>query len=139
MRRKHLLIVFISAFLLGFLLWVLSPLFIGRLEPWDSPYPVYSGTMIIGGTLITFFTSRQLLASYFGVWLGQALGNTLTAFLQPPNSEAQAWWPLGIFTAGIGSILILVGVGIGLAIKTVVGRRSIECSPSADADASSEG
>lgn len=117
---------FWGAFTVGFLLWILSPAFLGKLEPWDTNLPIYLGVMLSSGAIITFFSRLDKLACatriFLGVWLGQTVGLLIIAFMQPTFSEARAWWPLGIFSTGIGSTIILLGCLIGFAIRFVYRR-----------------
>ena len=123
MNLKYGTKTFLLTFTLGLLLWVLSPVIFNNLEPWDASPPVYLITLLLAGFLSTFFWGRQILPSYFGIWIGQFLGLTIVTFLQPSTSEARAWWGIiPAVTTGMGSVLIFGGIVLGLFVKFIMHR-----------------
>ncbi len=109
---------FSLTFIMGFSIWVLSPIAFNQREPWDASPPTYLITLLLAGFLSALIWGRQLLASYFGIWIGQFLGLTVVTFLQPSTSEARAWWGIvPVITTGMASVIVFGGIVIGLFVK----------------------
>ena len=79
----------VAATLLTFLIWASSPLLYGVVEPWDTPYPFYSITAFLGGTVVGYSFRGTLLPAFVGAWLGQVV-----ALLTLPGHD-RAWFALG--------------------------------------------
>lgn len=108
---------FVYAFLLGFLLWALSPWLFGVREPWDTDPYVYGAVLASGGVVLAQISRRPFLTGYLGVWLGQ-----LAAFLLPWHSVE--WLPLGAVSTALGSLLLPVGAVLGWVFKKLRRRQS---------------
>jgi hypothetical protein len=104
-----------AAALLGFAGWAASPALTGHVEPWDAELPFYSATTIVGG-LVLGLASRRFAALYAGAWLGQVL-----AVLLLPGRDASGW-PVALVSTGAGSLLVLVGAGLGASLRRAVRR-----------------
>lgn len=88
---------------IGFGLWALSPILLARREPWDTEWPAYTLTMLIGGAAAGWLLPGRAQWFYLGLWLGQVLA---IAFL--PGGDS-GWLPLGVVTTAIGSLIGLIG------------------------------
>jgi hypothetical protein len=100
---------------LGFGIWAASPTLTGHAEPWDSQYPFYSLTSLIGGGVLGF-SSPALLRCYVGAWFGQVLALAILPGLD------RGWLLLGVMTTAVGSLLVLLGAVVGRAIRSAVSR-----------------
>lgn len=101
-----------SSFALGFAVWACSRLITGTNEPWDSPYPFYSSSMVIGGIVVGFVAPNIFVIPLFGVWLGQVL-----ALATIPWLADAGWLSLGVIATAIGSFLLLPGLFLGMLIR----------------------
>ncbi len=102
--------VVIAGLLLGLGLWVLSPVLVGQVEPWDAERPYYTVVLLAGGVLLGLAWPQHWLSAFFALWGGQCI-----ALLFPPHELA--WYLVGVATTGIGSLLGLVGVMFGATVK----------------------
>jgi hypothetical protein len=93
-------------FAIGLVLWVSSPLLVGKTEPWDAEWPYYTSVMLVAGAALGAAWPTRWMSIYFGLWAGQ-----IVALLLPPHDRA--WALLGVFTTGLGSVLGLTGVLCG--------------------------
>jgi hypothetical protein len=97
---------------LGFLLWALSEPLTGSTEPWDTPYPLYALTMLIGGFVIGLVAPGRLITGYGGIWLGQ-----ISALAWVPWLQVDGWYPMGVVATAIGSLLALPGLIAGGVLR----------------------
>jgi hypothetical protein len=109
---------------LGFGLWLVSPYFAGRAEPWDASFPFYLPVMLAGGALVGSVLPRRAAAFFLGVWLGQVLA---IAFLP---GHGRTWFPVGVVTTAVGGALALPAY---LLASYARARREARRAPPADA------
>ncbi len=115
-RRSPAFALLLSA-LVGALVWAISPLAVGRVEPWDADGPYYVIALFGGGVLAGTVAPRPLWAHYLGAWLGQ-LGYQLV-FL-PIGSLIV----LGAVLLFGYSLVFALGVAIATRLRARIARRS---------------
>ena len=118
-RLRKMLVAAATGFLLGFILWATARPLTGKEEPWDTAYPLYSVSMVVGGLVIGYLAPGRFTMAVAGTWLGQ-----ITALGVVPWLAAGGWFPLGAVTTAIGSLLILPGMFVGSVIGFLVARWS---------------
>jgi hypothetical protein len=110
-RRSRWLAPAVGAALLTFLIWASSPLLFGQLEPWDTPYPIYTIAVFLGGVIFGYrYGGAAILSCPLGAWAGQ-----IVALLVLPGLD-RTWFLLGVFTTGLGSLLALAGAALGTLV-----------------------
>lgn len=96
--------------ILGFISLLLPDIIFGRADLWGSVY--YYCSFLILVVLIGYFVPNKWWLWPIGIYLGEVahLGFTIIFY---PNSEASAWWQLGIIviTMSLGPIYLAVGLG----------------------------
>lgn len=102
----------LAAFGFMFGVWALSPHLFGRVEPWDTPYPFYSGASVLGGALIGFLFPHHLLSCFLGASAGQ-----IAALLLLPGHDP-GWFLLGFITTGIGSTFLAAASAVGSWLRS---------------------
>lgn len=70
MKTRWWLTVAVSA-VASAAIWVLSPLLVGRQEPWDADGQFYLLALVVAGVIAGFVTPRPLWAHYLGAFVGQ--------------------------------------------------------------------
>ena len=115
-RQPGPIFAFVYAFLLGFLLWALSPWLFGVREPWDTDTYVYTVVLVSGGVVLAQLSRRPFLTGYLGVWLGQ-----LAAVLLPWQDAT--WFLIGLVTTALGSLVFLAGAVLGWVFRKLRGRQ----------------
>jgi len=116
---RYIAFAFGSSLAFGFALWACSRLITGTNEPWDSPYPFYSVSMVIGGIVVGLVAPNRFVIPWFGVWLGQVL-----ALATIPWLTDAGWFSLGFITTAVGSFLLLPGLFLGTLISNRIRRHS---------------
>jgi hypothetical protein len=104
-RTSWLAPLLAAAFMFG--IWAASPLLFGCAEPWDSPYPVYSGASLLGGVILGFLFPHHLYSYFLGAWAGQVV-----ALLFLPGHD-RGWFALGLVTTGVGSVFLVLAAAAG--------------------------
>lgn len=99
-NRQRLQIL--AGILIGFGIWVSSPVIVGQIEPWDAEWPYYVAVMVVAGALLELVQTRRKAFVFISLWAGQCI-----ALLLPPHQIA--WYFVGATTASLGSMLGLVG------------------------------
>jgi len=124
MKKKFNKQTFWFTFIVGAFLWGLSSALLGINEPWDCTYPVYSVTIFISGVVVTLLWGRKLFQSFLGTWFGQFLGVTIVAFLLSPRAFRSACLvgTRASYYYRIGSVVIFVGVFVGIIARFITGR-----------------
>jgi hypothetical protein len=59
--------------ILGATIWILSPHFVGEVEPWDSLSWYYFSTQVCAGFIATLVYPRSIWRGAVGVYFGQVL------------------------------------------------------------------
>jgi hypothetical protein len=95
-----------------FAVWALSPHLFGILEPWDTPYPVYSAASLLGGAFIGSLFPHRILQCFLGAWAGQ-----LVALVALPGHDP-SWFLLGLITTGIGSSFLAAAAAVAGWLRT---------------------
>ena len=98
----------------GFVIWLAAPTFVGRPEPWDGHYPFYTIASVLLGTATGLVPGSRV----GGAWLGCCLGQCVAVSTLPGLDHSYA--PVGFVFAGFGSVVYLVGLGGGYALRSVV-------------------
>ena len=57
----------------GSVIWALSPLITGELEPWDSESPYYFTALLISGIIVGALIPRHVWAVFIGIVIGQLI------------------------------------------------------------------
>lgn len=86
----------------GFGLWMASPL-LGRREPWDTEWPIYTATMIAGGAVAGWWAPGCIQWFYLGLWLGQVAAVALL------SGSDLSWFPIALVSTAVGSAIGLLG------------------------------
>jgi hypothetical protein len=103
----------------GFLLWALSPTLLGVAEPWDTEHRVYTLAMVGAGLALGLLNPRAPAAAYLGAWLGQVL-----ALIVLPSFDND-WLLLGAISTAVGSLWFLLGVAVGIGVRSLLRRRRV--------------
>lgn len=106
--------VFIISAIFGFCILASLPIVTGHSNPWNTGDNSYFIVLIVGGFILGVLAPRYPAICYLGAWLGQFLAIGVL-----PEID-KAWWPLGVLTFGILSILVLVGAIIGSIIINLI-------------------
>ena len=83
--------------LLGYGLWLVSPIVAGCAEPWDASFPLYTPVLVVGGALGGGLLPGRAIAFLLGLWIGQVL-----ALATLPDHQ-RSWILLGAVTTAIGA------------------------------------
>lgn len=102
--RKDNFISFSIGIFFGVLIWALSPLITGEVEPWDAKVSYYPIALFISGVIGQILYPKGLIASVFGIYLGQVLYLFIFAF--------GPLWLIGTILIVPYSITALLGGGI---------------------------
>jgi len=92
----------------GALVWGLSPLLTGELEPWDSRSGYYGIGIAVASALSGLLAGRQLWLPIIGTYLGQVIYCLL--FYHPGGPVIM---PIAISAGLFGVIPAVIGAGIG--------------------------
>ena len=71
MKSRSAMLAFATAALTCALVWVSSPWFTGRREPWDAEHPFYISGLMIAGAVSGALTPKPIWALYLGAIAGQ--------------------------------------------------------------------
>ncbi len=117
MNRNIAIGLSVSAFL-GAVIWSISPLVTGALEPWDADSPYYFVSLFIAGAIIGFLCPRHAWVVLPGIVFGQLF--YILSFL--PLGPLV---PLGvIFMAGYGVLSLLGALLASRVRRNLQGTRS---------------
>lgn len=106
MNKIGPVLVIAVGFILGVLIWRLSPHFTGVNEPWDSSGPYYLGTLFASGVIAGLFSPRHAMKAPFGIYAGQFT-------LGWGSIAGKSLWPIGLMfgvayclVAAAGSLIV---------------------------------
>ena len=71
MKSRSAMLAFANAALMCALVWVASPWFTGRREPWDADSSFYFSGLVIAGAVTGVLTPKPAWALYLGAIAGQ--------------------------------------------------------------------
>ena len=106
--------VFTISISMGALIWFLSPMLTGHLEPWDSRISYYVVSLFLSGSILGLFVRRRFWIVPCGVVVGQLFYMLLLSLLHSGPLVV-----LGVFYL-IGSSLLVV---LGLVCSWIVRSR----------------
>ena len=99
---------------LGVLIWMLSPLLAGHVEPWDGQEHYYPVALFVSGALASLSSPRSFVWAAVGVFLGQSAW-----LLHLLSGEPSAFGPLGLIFVAAYSAVALAG---GFCVWKIFGR-----------------
>ena len=107
MKSRSAMLAFATAAFTCALVWVASPWFTGRREPWDAEPPFYFSGLMIAGAVSGALTPRPIWALYLGAIAGQLGYQVLFLRVGP-------LFPLGaLFLAGYCIVFLIAAVLVG--------------------------
>ena len=71
--NKEITISFLVAAGLGALIWAISPILIGVVEPWDAESPYYFVSLLVAGAFVGVLVPNHLWAVLLGIVAGQLI------------------------------------------------------------------
>ena len=71
--KKDKIISFCVAFGLGAVIWALSPLVTGEIEPWDADSQYYIVSLLVSGAIVGGLIPKNLWTVFLGVVIGQLI------------------------------------------------------------------
>jgi len=119
-------LIFGFAAVLGALIWILSPILTGEIEPWESFY-LYSFALFLAGFLPASFSAQRSWLAAVGAWLGQMAASYLV--LYPAEPFGPSMWPLGLLFVCLFSLLSVVGAGVGAVVHLTLRRFWFHTTP----------
>jgi len=69
--NKNIFISLIFSAGLGAVIWAMSPVVVGAVEPWDSESPYYFVSLFIAGGLVGIYQPGNIWAIFIGIVIGQ--------------------------------------------------------------------
>ncbi|MFY0667640.1 MAG: hypothetical protein JXQ95_06395 [Alteromonas stellipolaris] len=99
---KYFIINTIFSALLGAVVWFLSPIITGEVEPWDTFPLFYLGSLLIIGFIAAIPKTASLTSIYFGVIVGQFLYMLVFLPIGPLIL-------VGVFSLAFFSLIALIG------------------------------
>lgn len=112
MSTKAKLIAFVSSFLLGVLVWDISPIVTGHTEPWDSSSAYYPLALLFGGIAVGLLQPGSVSIHYLGAFFGQLLFMLVATGAGP-------FIALGLGFLAAYSILLLIGAIAGSKVRAL--------------------
>jgi hypothetical protein len=113
--KKELGISLLVSFVLGALVWALSPALSGHAEPWDAGGVYYPVSLLLAGLLSGLIRPQYFWVHYLGVILGQL---AFMLFFGPGG-------PLiivGIVLLAVYSLIALAGAAAGAGVRRLLKR-----------------
>jgi hypothetical protein len=113
--KKELGISLLVSFILGALVWALSPTLSGHAEPWDAGGVYYPVSLLLAGLLSGLIRPQYFWVHYLGVILGQL---AFMLFFGPGG-------PLiivGIVLLAVYSLIALAGAAAGAGVRRLLKR-----------------
>jgi hypothetical protein len=111
--KKELGISLLVSFVLGALVWALSPVLSGHAEPWDVEGVYYPASLLVAGLLSGFIRPQYFWGHYLGVILGQLAFMLLFVPGGPLNI-------VGIAFLVVYSLITLAGAAAGAGIRRLL-------------------
>ena len=71
--KKDIFISLISSAGLGAIIWAMSPVISGAIEPWDAESPYYVVSLFIAGAVVGLLQPKNIWAIYIGIVIGQLI------------------------------------------------------------------
>lgn len=87
---------------MGAMIWYLSPILAGEVEPWDSPTHYYPASLFSCGFILACISRRHLWIAPIGIGIGQVVYIFATTEIGP-------LWPVGMAVLSVYSIFAIAG------------------------------
>jgi len=113
--KKELGISLLTSFVLGALVWALSPALSGHAEPWDAEGVYYPASLLLTGLLSGFIRPQYFWVHYLGVILGQLAFMLLFV----PGGPLII---VGIALLAVYSLITLAGAAAGAGVRRLFKR-----------------
>ncbi len=120
-RQTHSWAAFCWSAVLGFGVWLFSPYFTGKIEPWDSESSYFVVSLILAGAGAGLIRPRQIIIWPAGVFSGQFIAILVRNFTQPAAGASFLF--LGVFFLAGYSLLSLLGAVPVASVVTWLHRR----------------
>ena len=114
--NKSFITSFLGAALVGALIWAISPMVTGHVEPWDADGVYYFAALLLAGLVSGFVSPKSTWTLYLGSIVGQSLYKVL--FL--PSGQLMA---VGLAFLLAWSLIFSAGAYGGSHVRRLVGTR----------------
>ena len=94
----------------GVLIWVMSPVITGEIEPWDAESPYYFVSLLVAGLIVGALIPRHVWAVLLGIVVGQLIYMLIFLPLGPLT-------PLGIIFMAVYGLLSLIGAAFAARLR----------------------
>ncbi|MBN2457455.1 MAG: hypothetical protein JXB29_13135 [Sedimentisphaerales bacterium] len=101
----------------GVLIWVLSPIFTGEAEPWDSASGYYHLSMLVSGFLIGFLGPKKAWLWPIGIYSGQFVYCLVKSIFLSSGAGVNFFYPIGMIFLIPYCLISFLGSLIGAGIR----------------------
>ena len=88
----------------GAVIWAMSPLITGKLEPWDAESPYYFVSLLVSGVIVGALIPKHVWAVLLGIVIGQSIYMMLFLPLGPLIGIGIVMMPLYGLLSLIGAV-----------------------------------
>jgi len=110
---------FAASFLIGGVIWAISPIITGTVEPWDAKSPYYFLSLVAWGLILGLWSPRKIWVHYLGAMLGQLA--YLLVFI-----GASPFILLGVLFLLGYTLLVLFGAFIGSRVRHIYSAKGVD-------------
>ena len=94
----------------GALIWAISPIITGEIEPWDAESPYYFVSLLVAGLIVGALIPRHVWAVLLGIVVGQLVYMLIFLPLGPLTL-------LGIIFMAVYGLLSLIGAALSARLR----------------------